>query len=408
MRKRLVCTLAIMLSFAAFTPAIYASEVRLSVDGRDVQFPDEHPYVDQRSNLTMVPLALISDKLGAATKWDGQLKQITISLNRDTVILVVGDHHALVNGKRVDIEGAATLKNGRTMVPLRFISEALHANVEWLPKDKLVSIMSSVGNVPKGTWIWDTPIIKQDQEQMISFAKMKGVTSIYLQVNKDIDSTIYENFIRKAKSEGILVEALGGRPEWVYKSGQKDIQRFIEWVKTYNSSVDPEASFTGLHFDIEPYTLNEWSKGNKVILDSWMDNMRLIEKETKGSGLKITMDVPYWLNTVHVPGKKYSMSAWMLEKFDCLVIMNYRNHALGDNGIVENAQDMLREASTLKKKIVIAVETVKSEEGPRVSFYSMSNEVMEKELQSAHNKLARYASYAGFAIHDFKGWQDMK
>lgn len=63
MRKLLVCTLAIMLSLAAFTPAIYASEVQVSVDGRDVQFPDEHPYVDQRSNLTMVPLAFYPTSL---------------------------------------------------------------------------------------------------------------------------------------------------------------------------------------------------------------------------------------------------------------------------------------------------------------------------------------------------------
>ncbi|AZK47529.1 copper amine oxidase N-terminal domain-containing protein [Paenibacillus lentus] len=408
MRKWLICTLAIMLSLAAFSPASYASEVRVSVDGRDVQFPDENPYIDQRSNLTMVPLAFVSDKLGAATKWDENLKQITISLNRDTVILVIGDHHALVNGKRVNFEGAAVLKNGRTMVPLRFISEALDANVEWQPKHNLVSIMTSVDHVPKGTWIWDTQIIKQDQEKIISFAKMKGVTAIYLQVDRDIDPAIYEGFIRKAKSEGIVVEALEGRPEWVYKSKQEDIREFITWVKTYNSAVGPESSFTGLHFDIEPYALKEWTKSNKAILESWMDNLRLIEKETKGSGLKITMDVPYWLNTVHIPGKNYSMSAWMLEKFDCLVIMNYRNHALGNNGIVDNAQAMLREASTLKKKIVVAVETVKSTEGPRVSFHSMSNEVMEKELQSAHNQLARYTSYAGFAIHDFKGWQNMK
>lgn len=101
-------------------------------------------------------------------------------------------------------------------------------------------------------------------------------------------------------------------------------------------------------------------------------------------------------------------SAFYLEKFDCLVIMNYRNHALGSNEIVENAQAMLREASTLKKKIVVAVETVKSTEGPRDSFYSMSNDAIEKELPSAHNQLTRCASYAGFAIHDFKSWQDMK
>ncbi|MGV2806879.1 copper amine oxidase N-terminal domain-containing protein, partial [Clostridium perfringens] len=76
MRKLLVCTLAILLCLAAFTPATYASEVRVSVDGREVQFPDEHPYVDQKTNLTMVPLAFVSDKLGATTKWNGKLKQI--------------------------------------------------------------------------------------------------------------------------------------------------------------------------------------------------------------------------------------------------------------------------------------------------------------------------------------------
>lgn len=408
MKKLLVCALAIMLSLTAFPPAIYASEVRVSVDGREVQFPDEHPYVDQRSNLTMVPLAFVSDKLGATAKWNGKLKQITILLNRDIIILVIGQNHALVNGKRVDFEGSAVLKNGRTMVPLRFISETLHAIVEWQPAHNRVNIMSSVASVPKGTWIWDSNIIKQDQDIIISFAKMKGVTSIYLQVDRDIDPAIYEGFIRKTKSEGIQVEALEGRPEWAYKSKQEEIQKFIAWVKAYNSSVGPEASFSGLHFDIEPYALSEWTKDNTTILESWMDNMRLIEKETKGSGLKIAIDVPFWLNTINVPGKDYSMSAWMLEKFDCLVIMNYRNHALGSNGIVENAQAMLREASTLKKKVVVAVETLISKEGPRVSFYSMSSEVMEKELQSAHNQLAHYASYAGFAIHDFNSWQDMK
>ncbi|MBT2761299.1 copper amine oxidase N-terminal domain-containing protein [Paenibacillus sp. ISL-20] len=408
MRKLLVCTLAIMLCLAAFTPAIYASEVQVSVDGREVQFPDEHPYVDQRTNLTMVPLAFVSYKLGATTKWNRKLKQITILLNRDIIILVIGDNHALVNGKRVDFEGAAVLKNGRTMVPLRFISEALHSNVDWQPSNNLVSIMTSVARVPKGTWIWDSHILKQDQDKIISFARIKGITDIYLQVDRDIDPAIYEGFIRKAKSEGIQVEALEGRPAWAYRSKQEDIQKFIAWVKAYNASVGPEASFSGLHFDIEPYALSEWTKDNKTILESWMDNLRLIEKETKGSGLNIAIDVPFWLNTINVPGKDYSMSAWMLEKFDCLVIMNYRNYVLGSNGIVKNAQAILREASMLKKKVVVAVETLESKEGPRVSFYSMSSEVMEKELQSAHNQLAHYASYAGFAIHDFKSWKDMK
>jgi len=389
-------------------PNVYASSLRVEVDGREVAFPDELPYVDAATNLTMVPAKFISEKLGAKAKWNGASNQISFLYKNDTITLGIGDNHAEVNGKTVTFGGGALVKNGRTMVPLRFISEAFHAQVEWQPKQNQVSIMTAVSNVPKGTWIWDSQVIVRDSDKAISFAKERNVTTIYLQINTDMAPAIYESFVRSAKEQGIQVEALEGRPEWAYKKNQDKIKKFIAWVSAYNASVEAEARFAGLHFDIEPYRLSEWKKDNKVLLEGWMDNLRLIEKETKGNDLKITMDVPYWLNTIKVPGTDYSMSAWLLEKFDCLVIMNYRNHAVGKNGIVENAQAMLREASTLKKQIVIAVETVKSSEGPRTSFYAMSNEAMEKELQAAHNQLTRYASYAGFAVHDFKSWQVMK
>jgi Copper amine oxidase N-terminal domain len=389
-------------------PDVYASSLRVEVDGREVAFPDELPYVDAATNLTMVPAKFVSEKLGASVKWNRPQNQILFTYKNDTIALGLGENHAIVNGETVTFGGGALVKNGRTMVPLRFISEAFHAQVEWQPKWNQVSIMTAVSNVPKGTWIWDSQVIVRDSDKVISFANERNVTTVYLQINTDMAPAIYESFVRSAKEQGIQVEALEGRPEWAYKKNQDKIKKFIAWVNAYNASVEAEARFAGLHFDIEPYRLSEWKKDNKVLLEGWMDNLRLIGKETKGNDLKITMDVPYWLNTIKVPGTDYSMSAWLLEKFDCLVIMNYRNHALGKNGIVENAQVMLREASTLKKKIVIAVETVKSSEGPRTSFYSMSSETMEKELQAAHNQLTRYMSYAGFAVHDFKSWQAMK
>jgi len=410
MKRLLLCmtVICIGMSVGFNLPNVYASSLRVEVDGREVAFPDELPYVDAATNLTMVPAKFVSEKLGAKAKWNGASNQISFLYKNDTITLGIGDNHAEVNGKTVTFGGGALVKNGRTMVPLRFISEAFHAQVEWQPKQNQVSIMTAVSNVPKGTWIWDSQVIVRDSDKAISFARERNVTTIYLQINTDMAPAIYESFVRSAKEQGIQVEALEGRPEWAYKKNQDKIKKFIAWVSAYNASVEAEARFAGLHFDIEPYRLSEWKKDNKVLLEGWMDNLRLIEKETKGNDLKITMDVPYWLNTIKVPGTDYSMSAWFLEKFDCLVIMNYRNHAVGKNGIVENAQAMLREASTLKKQIVIAVETVKSSEGPRTSFYAMSNEAMEKELQAAHNQLTRYASYAGFAVHDFKSWQVMK
>ncbi|MBG9734909.1 copper amine oxidase N-terminal domain-containing protein [Paenibacillus alvei] len=408
MKRLLWCMLAICISGGCYIPNVYASQVQVEVDGRGVTFPDELPYVDAATNLTMVPAKFVSEKLGATVKWNRALNQIVFSYKKDTIALGIGDNHAIVNGKNVTFGGGALVKNGRTMVPLRFISEAFRAQVEWQPKQSQVSIMTAVSNVPKGTWIWDSQMIVKEADQVLSFAKEHNVTALYLQIDTDMAPAKYESFIRSAKAYGIQVEALGGRPEWAYKEKRDEIAKFIAWVTTYNSSVGAEASFAGLHFDIEPYRLSGWKTNNRAIVTSWMDNLRWIEKETKGSGIYITLDVPYWLNAIKVPGTDYSMSAWLLEKFDRLVIMDYRNYALGKSGIVENAQAIMREASTLKKQVVVAVETAKSTEGPHTSFYSMGNEAMEKELQAAHNKLTRYMSYASFAIHDYDSWQEMK
>lgn len=408
MRKFLFCMLAIALSSGICLPNVSASPIRVTVDGHDVAFPDEPPYVDRKSNRTMVPAKLVSEKLGAKVKWNGALNQIAFTHKNDTITLGIGDNHAQVNGKTVTFGGGAMVKNGRTMVPLRFISEVFHADVDWKPERNQVIITTSVHNVPKGTWMWDSKLIERDPEKLINFASDNHVTSVYLQIDADIAPTIYEDFIRSAKEKHINVEALAGRPDWAYKSKQDQIKTFIAWVKNYNASVGTEARYDGLHFDIEPYLLAEWKTDNKAVLESWMDNLRLIEKETKDSDMKITLDVPYWLNTVKVPGTEYSFSAWLLEKFDCLVIMDYRNFALGKNGIVENANAMMREASTLNKEVIVAVETAKNVESDRTSFYSKRIEAMEKELQAAHQKLTRFSSYAGFAIHDFKSWEAMK
>lgn len=409
MSKWLICILIIVLGAAIFVPAALAAsqvQVQVVVDGQNVAFPDEPPYVDRQSNRTMVPARFVSEKLGAKMKWDGQLNQVTFSYRDQTIRLTLGHNDALVNGKTVTVDPPAVIKNNRTMIPLRLIGELFQAQVEWDAKRKLAVVTTSRKN-PKGTWIWDSRIIEKERDEILSFASDHDVTAIYLQMNRDIAPNVYADFIRSAKERQIRVEALAGRPEWALRTNQDPIKAFITWTLEYNASVEAEERFDGLHFDIEPYLLAEWETKPKMILEEWVHNLRFIEQETRGSGLKIALDVPYWLHTVKVPNTEYSFSAWLLEKFDSLVIMDYRNHALGKNGIVENAHATLREASILNKQVIVAVETAKSSEGDRVSFYSKSVEFMEQELQTAHQELSRYAGYAGMAIHDYKSWAAM-
>lgn len=402
--------LTILLCFTLFMPALAAAQVQVAVDGHRVLFPDEKPYIDDQTDRTMVPVRFVAEKLGASVQWIAKSNQVKLTYKDRVFLLTIGRNHAQLNGKDVALDAPAVIKNRRTMVPLRFISEGFAAQVQWVAERQLVVITTSGHSQTvapayrRGTWIWETKLIETDPDQLLDFARDNGLTAIYLQIDRDVKPKAYQNFIRRANERHLEVEALGGRPRWAYAQNREQIKEFIEWVQTYNASVKPEERFDRLHFDIEPYLLEEWHTKRNLILENWLDTLRFIEKETREVGLKISLDVPFWVHAIKVPGSDYSFSAWLLEMFDSLVIMDYRNFAIGSNGIVANANTILREASILKKQAVVAVETARTPENDKTSFYSLSAEAMEKELRIAREQLSRFSSFAGFAIHDYKSW----
>ena len=92
-------------------------------------------------NRTFVPLRFISEAFGAKLTWDPVFQLIDISLGSDSLRLQIGKGFAEVNGKKVLLDAAPVIVKGRTMVPIRFISEALDAQVLWDDATKTVTIV---------------------------------------------------------------------------------------------------------------------------------------------------------------------------------------------------------------------------------------------------------------------------
>ena len=92
-------------------------------------------------NRTFVPLRFISEAFGAKLVWDPVFQLIDISLGNDSLRLQIGKNFAEVNGKKVMLDAAPVIVKGRTMVPIRFISEALDAQVLWDDTTKTVTIV---------------------------------------------------------------------------------------------------------------------------------------------------------------------------------------------------------------------------------------------------------------------------
>ncbi|MDK2888480.1 MAG: hypothetical protein PWP72_1358 [Thermoanaerobacter sp.] len=92
-------------------------------------FFDVPPLMD--NGRTLVPMRRIFEALGAEVSWNEETRTVTATRGERTVSLALGQKEAVVNGKTLPLDAPARAVEGRTMVPLRFVGEALGAAVTW-------------------------------------------------------------------------------------------------------------------------------------------------------------------------------------------------------------------------------------------------------------------------------------
>lgn len=113
---------------------------RVEVNGNPIPFTVE-PF--QVMNRTMVPMRSIFEALGASVQWNDSTQTVTARRGATDVRLTIGETEAQVNGQSVALEVPAMIRRGSTMVPLRFVSESLGADVSWSGATQTVSILTN-------------------------------------------------------------------------------------------------------------------------------------------------------------------------------------------------------------------------------------------------------------------------
>ena len=104
------------------------SSVNVYVNGKRLQV-DQPAIV--KNGRTLVPLRAIFEALGAQIQWDAQNQMITAERDNTLIQLPLNSTVAVVKGTSVTLDVPAESINYRTMVPVRFVSEALDAHVAW-------------------------------------------------------------------------------------------------------------------------------------------------------------------------------------------------------------------------------------------------------------------------------------
>lgn len=128
----------LLLCLSLFISSAFATDdISVNFDGDALEFDVSPEIVNGR---TMVPISTIFNALEMDVDWDGNLRKVTATKSGLEVILFIDSDEATVNGKTVVLDAAAYIKNGRTMVPLRFVAESTGAIVTWDGDTRTVGI----------------------------------------------------------------------------------------------------------------------------------------------------------------------------------------------------------------------------------------------------------------------------
>ncbi len=131
MRKKsvLISILLLLVMLAAQVTIVQAAgDISVIVDGRAL-VSDPAPFI--QNGRVLVGMSSIFDALGANVSWDASTQTVTAVKGDTTVTLVIGQTTASIGEDEKTLDVAPQIVDSRTVVPLRFVSEALGAQVNW-------------------------------------------------------------------------------------------------------------------------------------------------------------------------------------------------------------------------------------------------------------------------------------
>lgn len=92
------------------------------------------------NNRVLLPISNVIQEFGGTVTWEPKQKQVTITLNANEVSLFLNKKIAYVNGNKINLDVAPTTISGKTMVPLRFVSDHLGLQLIWDSKNEIIAL----------------------------------------------------------------------------------------------------------------------------------------------------------------------------------------------------------------------------------------------------------------------------
>lgn len=207
MNKAIVCIL-FLISLLGFTSHAQA-QPNVLLNGQALKF-DVAPEVE--NGRILVPVRAIFEAMGANLAWDGVYQAVIATRGDIEVVLQIGNDKVLKNGNEIKLDVPAKIMNGRTMVPLRFVSESFGAEVSWDADTSTVNITYNTAAAVKKKY---TVTNEKAMEMLRDPKSFTGypVNLKFAVISEPVyteNYTIFEAWLDPAQEKGTTVFVLNG------------------------------------------------------------------------------------------------------------------------------------------------------------------------------------------------------
>ena len=141
--KRLMIAIVVMTMLVTVIGGVLLvnanADVSVTVDGRKVVFPDAKPFIDENGR-TLIPVRFVTEDLGATVEWNAQDREVYITKDGVNIMIRIDQEMILVNGRTKAMDTKAIIKEDRTYVPIRYVAEELGVTVGWDASTRTVII----------------------------------------------------------------------------------------------------------------------------------------------------------------------------------------------------------------------------------------------------------------------------
>jgi hypothetical protein len=172
--------------------ALAQNTIGVTLNGQPINFGGVPP--TQVGGRVLVPLRGVFEALGAQVDYDAASGTVFAARGTTQVQLRIGSTQATVNGQTRVLDVPAQTRLGRTLVPLRFVSEAMGAQVNWDPGARLVSITGTTDvsdvNGPFGPGPRPTPTPLPDPIYAPPVSSGRAITGTVVKVDPTLPANI--------------------------------------------------------------------------------------------------------------------------------------------------------------------------------------------------------------------------